>query len=106
MTGQDAGRPDEYLEGIMEKIPNAAKRGEIVAAIDRVVMQHRVLTVAMVNDLVDVMDAESAVIHFRDDTVRNAPTDWVADLRGHDLACWCPLDQPCHADVLLELANG
>lgn len=28
------------------------------------------------------------------------------DLRGHDLACWCPLDQPCHADVLLEAANG
>lgn len=27
-------------------------------------------------------------------------------LRGKDLACWCPLDQPCHADVLLELANG
>lgn len=26
-------------------------------------------------------------------------------LRGHDLACWCPLDQPCHADVLLEWAN-
>ncbi len=29
----------------------------------------------------------------------------LAELRGHDLACWCPLDQPCHADVLLELAN-
>ncbi|HEY8881900.1 MAG TPA: DUF4326 domain-containing protein [Dermatophilaceae bacterium] len=28
-----------------------------------------------------------------------------ADLAGKDLACWCPLDQPCHADVLLELAN-
>lgn len=27
------------------------------------------------------------------------------DLRGKDLVCWCPLDQPCHADVLLELAN-
>ena len=27
------------------------------------------------------------------------------ELRGHDLACWCPLDQPCHADVLLEWAN-
>ena|SRR3990167_1253827 len=26
-------------------------------------------------------------------------------LRGKDLACWCPLEQPCHADVLLELAN-
>lgn len=29
-----------------------------------------------------------------------------AELRGKDLACWCPLDQPCHADVLLELANS
>jgi hypothetical protein len=27
------------------------------------------------------------------------------ELRGKHLACWCPLDQPCHADVLLELAN-
>lgn len=27
-------------------------------------------------------------------------------LRGHDIVCWCPLDQPCHADVLLELANA
>jgi hypothetical protein len=27
-------------------------------------------------------------------------------LAGHDLACWCPLGQPCHADVLLEVANG
>lgn len=30
----------------------------------------------------------------------------VADLRGKDLACWCPLDQACHADILLELANS
>lgn len=34
-----------------------------------------------------------------------------AELAGHDLACWCPLEDasgersPCHADVLLELAN-
>jgi hypothetical protein len=28
------------------------------------------------------------------------------ELAGRDLACWCPLDSPCHADVLLELANG
>lgn len=27
-------------------------------------------------------------------------------LAGLTLACWCPLDQPCHADVLLEIANG
>jgi hypothetical protein len=27
-------------------------------------------------------------------------------LRGKDLACWCRLDAPCHADVLLEIANS
>ena len=28
------------------------------------------------------------------------------DIRGKNLACWCKPDQPCHADVLLELANA
>ncbi len=28
----------------------------------------------------------------------------LASLRGKDLACWCALDEPCHADVLIELA--
>lgn len=27
----------------------------------------------------------------------------IEPLRGKDLACWCPLNQPCHADVLIEL---
>lgn len=27
------------------------------------------------------------------------------ELTGKNLACWCPLDQPCHADVLLAIAN-
>lgn len=26
-------------------------------------------------------------------------------LRGKNLACWCSQDAPCHADVLLRLAN-
>lgn len=26
-------------------------------------------------------------------------------LAGRDLMCWCPTDLPCHADVLLEIAN-
>ena len=30
---------------------------------------------------------------------------FVAPLRGKNLACWCAHDQPCHADVLLALAN-
>lgn len=27
-------------------------------------------------------------------------------LRDQNLACWCPLHHDCHADLLLELANG
>ena len=33
------------------------------------------------------------------------PPPDVSELRGKSLACWCPLSSPCHADVLLELAN-
>jgi hypothetical protein len=28
------------------------------------------------------------------------------ELRGKNLACWCPIGSPCHAEVLLELANS
>jgi hypothetical protein len=27
-------------------------------------------------------------------------------LKGKNLACWCKLDEPCHADFLLRLANS
>lgn len=43
--------------------------------------------------------------------VSGVQVDLFADIRGRDLACWCPLEDangnrvPCHADVLLELAN-
>lgn len=30
----------------------------------------------------------------------------IEELRGRDLVCWCDPSAPCHADVLLELANG
>lgn len=39
------------------------------------------------------------------DVIAFRPSE-IATLRGKDLACFCPLDQPCHADVLLELANA
>lgn len=29
----------------------------------------------------------------------------IHDLRGHNLLCWCGLDQPCHADTLLRICN-
>lgn len=28
-----------------------------------------------------------------------------AELPGRDLMCWCPPDEPCHADLLLAVAN-
>lgn len=36
-------------------------------------------------------------------TVPEPPHDF-EELRGHDLACWCP-EGPCHADLLIELSN-
>lgn len=44
---------------------------------------------------------------------RHGPVEWtypsVAEIRaglaGRDLACWCSLADPCHADVLLQIAN-
>ena len=29
----------------------------------------------------------------------------IQNLKGKNLSCFCPLDQPCHADILLKLAN-
>ncbi len=50
-----------------------------------------------------------AVRRYREDLLagRLAITveDVKRDLRGRDLACYCPLDGPCHADVLLGIAN-
>ncbi len=35
-----------------------------------------------------------------------APTiEEIKTLKGKNLACFCPLDKPCHADILLEIAN-
>ncbi len=33
-------------------------------------------------------------------------TEIRATLWRKNLACWCALDAPCHADVLLDAANG
>lgn len=43
---------------------------------------------------------------FLDHTIsRKFRADAVAELRGKNLACWCNQGAPCHADLLLELAN-
>lgn len=31
---------------------------------------------------------------------------WLDPLRGHDLACWCDLNAPCHRDALIDLCKS
>jgi Domain of unknown function (DUF4326) len=55
---------------------------------------------------------EDMVRHFREHIrlmKRDDPKrfdELIEPLRGKNLACFCPLDQPCHADVWLEYANS
>lgn len=37
---------------------------------------------------------------------RDAILSSLSSLRGKNLACWCKPGAPCHADVLLEIANA
>lgn len=49
---------------------------------------------------------DDALKMYRDYLSRNTiPQRAKSKLKGKNLSCWCPLDQPCHADVLLEIAN-
>jgi hypothetical protein len=54
--------------------------------------------------------AEAVELYERDLLADELPDVRLSDVRrelaGRDLACWCPLDGPCHADVLLRAANG
>ena len=55
--------------------------------------------------------AADAVRHFREYMrvmKRDEPRryqEYIGPLRGKNLACWCALGDPCHADVQIELAN-
>jgi hypothetical protein len=51
---------------------------------------------------------ETAVTWHRQQAIAQAVAfpRYFEPLRGLNLACWCPLDRPCNADVLLELANS
>lgn len=55
-----------------------------------------------------IPDTTAAVVRFRewrDGRVVGPQPPSLDDLRGKNLACFCALSEPCHADVLLELAN-
>lgn len=50
-----------------------------------------------------------AVAKHAADCLKSAPfygsATALLELRGKNLACWCKLGTPCHADTLLQLAN-
>ena len=48
---------------------------------------------------------ETAVALFRQWMTPEYIAEARRELRGKNLACWCPLSAACHADVLLEIAN-
>jgi hypothetical protein len=53
-----------------------------------------------------VTDFEAAV-DYDDKPLRGYPSheEIRRELAGKDLVCWCPEGQPCHADVLIKIAN-
>lgn len=54
-----------------------------------------------------VRDATQAVELYREWLwTQKRSEDMILELRGKNLACWCKPGEPCHADVLLELANS
>jgi Domain of unknown function (DUF4326) len=63
----------------------------------------RTYRISVVRDLADAVDLFASYVHA--DPSGWPPEEIQASLGGYDLACWCPLDKPCHADVLLDLAN-
>ncbi len=53
-----------------------------------------------------VRDAEHACRLFRAWLFNRRDAEHtIAPLRGRNLACWCKPGEPCHADVLLRVAN-
>ncbi len=52
-----------------------------------------------------IASRDEAVALYRHRVMEPPPGHAYDELRGRNLACWCSLDGPCHADVLLERAN-
>lgn len=48
---------------------------------------------------------EEVLEHYRRHAIAHCCEPIWQDLKGKNLACWCKLGEPCHADILLELLN-
>jgi len=49
--------------------------------------------------------AEECIAKFKAEMPDFAKEAYRNELRGKNLACFCPLDRPCHGDILLKIAN-
>jgi hypothetical protein len=61
---------------------------------------------AAVADYRRYIERDTSVRSFEGAFGKPPTLDEIRSLRGFNLCCWCALDQPCHADILLEIANG
>ena len=106
------GRPGKWGNPFAAKIGRGGEAGQATMTREYLVEDFR----RWLTDPTEI-DPRNGRRHFITDTGRlgfqgvaydgrPTPDSIRAALAGHDLACWCPLDQPCHADVLLEIANG
>jgi len=61
-----------------------------------------------ITDKFDTWDLEKVLFEYRKyiETRLYLKPDCLNELKGKDLVCWCSLEKKCHADILLELANG
>lgn len=84
-------QPDPYMAPPMSQLPTSRTR----VGIDNSTWTEHYYVIA---DAAQAVGLFARYMAFHDDID-------LSRLRGKNLACWCPLDQPCHADVLLELAN-
>lgn len=83
------------------KVDRSTKWGNHIVVGERRGIGYRPWTA---EDAVDQYRADLEYATSNDRPGGSSPTD-LSSLRGKNLACWCALDQPCHADVLLDLAN-
>lgn len=97
-------RPGEY--GNPFKVGSYYMRGDHSGKTGAFGMLYTCTTKEFADDRYTLIETPEQAVEWFRWYVTAYPPSWMSELRGKDLACWCPLDQPCHADVLLELANS
>jgi hypothetical protein len=54
----------------------------------------------------ELLDTVEKVVAAFEKYITNYPFRNIAKLKGKNLSCWCKIGEPCHADILLKIANN